>query len=67
MAETNISVACIGLGRMGAGIAHNIQRADLRLIVYNRTQEKTEPFSTSGAALARTPREAAQVADVVVT
>ena len=67
MAEINISVACIGLGRMGAGIAHNVQRAGLRLIVYNRTQEKTEPFVNSGAALARTPREAAQEADVVVT
>jgi 3-hydroxyisobutyrate dehydrogenase-like beta-hydroxyacid dehydrogenase len=67
MADTNISVACIGLGRMGAGIAHNIQRAGLRLIVYNRTHEKTEPFIACGAALARTPREAAQEADVVVT
>lgn len=67
MAETNISVACIGLGRMGAGIARNVQNAGFRLIVYNRTQEKAEPFITSGAALARTPREAAQAADVVVT
>ena len=67
MADTDISVACIGLGRMGAGIAHNIQRAGFRLIVYNRTHQKTEPFIASGAALARTPREAAQEADVVVT
>ncbi len=67
MAETNISVACIGLGRLGAGIAHNVQRAGFRLIVYNRTQEKAEPLITSGAALARTPREAAHAADVVVT
>ena len=67
MADTNISVACIGLGRMGAGIAHNIQRAGFRLIVYNRTHEKVEPFLTSGATFARTPKEAAQAADVVVT
>jgi len=67
MAETSISVACIGLGRMGAGIAHNVQRAGFRLIVYNRTQEKAEPLITSGAALARTLREAAHAADVVVT
>lgn len=67
MSDTNISVACIGLGQMGAGIAHNIQRAGFRLIVYNRTHEKMEPFIACGAALARTPREAAEVADIVVT
>src|SRR5436309_14670137 len=67
MAETNISVACIGLGRLGAGIAHNVQRARFRLIAYNRTQEKAEPLITSGAALARTPRDAAHAAAVVVT
>ena len=67
MAEINISVACIGLGRMGAGIAHNIQRAGFRLIVYNRTREKMEPFINSGAAFSRTPKEAAQAADVVIT
>jgi len=67
MSDTNISVACIGLGHMGAGIAHNIQRAGFRLIVYNRTHEKMEPFIACGAALARTPREAAQAADIVVT
>lgn len=67
MSETNISVACIGLGRMGAGMAHNVQRAGFRLIVHNRTREKTQPFVASGAAFAGTPREAAQAADVVVT
>lgn len=67
MPETNISAACIGLGRMGAGIARNIQRAGCRLIVYNRNQEKTKSFLASGAALAPTSRDAAQSADVVVT
>ena len=67
MAETNLSVACIGLGRMGAGIAHNILRAGFRLSVHNRTREKTEPFVASGSAFARTPREAAQAADIIVT
>jgi 3-hydroxyisobutyrate dehydrogenase-like beta-hydroxyacid dehydrogenase len=62
-----LSVACIGLGRMGSGIAGNIQKKGFPLTVYNRTVEKTKPFVSAGAAAARTAREAAAAADVVVT
>lgn len=61
------TVACIGLGRMGAGIARNIQSKGARLTVYNRTPEKTAPFVAAGATAAKTPREAAAAADFVVT
>src|SRR5215813_15544189 len=61
------TIAHIGLGRMGAGIAKNIQAADCRFIVYNRSTEKMQPFVAKGAKAARTPREAASVADIVVT
>ena len=44
-----LSVACIGLGRMGSGIAANIQKAGFPLMVYNRTAEKTKPFVDAGA------------------
>ena len=67
MATNSLSVACIGLGRMGSGIAHNIQKAGFRFTVYNRTAEKTKPFVAGGAMAARTPREAAAAADIVVT
>ena len=63
----NLSVACIGLGRMGSGIAHNIQNAGFRLTVYNRTAEKMKPLVEAGATGASTPREAAAAADIVVT
>ena len=33
----NQSVACVGLGRMGSGIARNIQNAGFPLTVFNRT------------------------------
>ena len=36
----SLSVACIGLGRTGSGIARNIQNAGFPLTVYNRTVEK---------------------------
>ncbi|HVB58425.1 MAG TPA: NAD(P)-dependent oxidoreductase [Candidatus Acidoferrales bacterium] len=67
MTLKSLSVACIGLGRMGAGLARNIQSAGFPLTVYNRTIEKTKPFVASGATLAKSPREAASAADVVVT
>ena len=63
----NLSVACIGLGRMGSGIARNIQNAGFRLTVFNRTTEKMKPLVEAGATAARTPREAAAAADIVVT
>jgi 3-hydroxyisobutyrate dehydrogenase-like beta-hydroxyacid dehydrogenase len=62
-----LSVACAGLGRMGTGIARNIQAAGFQLTVYNRTPEKTKPFVASGATAVNSPREAAAAADVLVT
>lgn len=62
-----VSVACIGLGRMGTGIAANIQKAGFPLVVYNRSAEKTKPFVNAGAKAAGSPREAAATADIVLT
>lgn len=62
-----LAVACLGLGKIGAGIAQSVQRAGHRLIVFNRTAEKTRSFAASGATVARTPREAAAQADIVLT
>ena len=61
------SVGFIGLGRMGSGIARNIQKAGFGLVVYNRTPEKTRPFEVSGVTAVQTPRQAAAGADFVVT
>ena len=60
-------VACIGLGRMGAGIARNIQKGGFRLVVYSRTAAKAEPLVQAGARRAGSAREAVAGADVVVT
>lgn len=67
MSATKLSVACVGLGRIGSGIAQSIQRAGHRLIVYNRTPAKMQAFAASGAILAASPREAAAQADIVLT
>lgn len=67
MSFEDITIACIGLGRMGAGIARNVQASGCRFVVYNRTPEKMQPLVAAGATAARTAREAAQGADFVIT
>ncbi len=67
MSFDHLTIACIGLGRMGAGIARNIQASGCRLLVYNRTPGKMDPFVAAGALPARTAREAAAAADFAVT
>jgi 3-hydroxyisobutyrate dehydrogenase-like beta-hydroxyacid dehydrogenase len=64
---TDLTIACIGLGRMGAGIARSIQAAGCHMAVYNRTPDKIQPFVAAGALPARTPREASSAADIVIT
>lgn len=60
-------VAIIGVGNMGGGIARNILRAGFDLTVYNRTESKTIPFTEAGATAAKSPKEAASGADIVIT
>ncbi len=67
MSLNDLSMACIGLGRMGVGIAQNVQASGCRFIVYNRTSEKMQPFVAAGAKSARSPQEAASSADIVIT
>jgi 3-hydroxyisobutyrate dehydrogenase-like beta-hydroxyacid dehydrogenase len=67
MSNQETTVACIGLGRMGAGVASSIQRAGFTLRVYNRTAAKMQPFADQGAKAAASPKEAATGADFVVT
>jgi 3-hydroxyisobutyrate dehydrogenase-like beta-hydroxyacid dehydrogenase len=45
----------------------NIQAAGCHFVVYNRSTEKMQAFVAAGAKAARTPREAASEADIVVT
>ena len=60
-----VSVALLGLGTMGSGMAHNLLKAGFPLAVYNRTRAKAEPFAAQGAGVASTPAEAASGAQVI--
>jgi len=60
-------IALLGIGTMGNGMAGNLLRAELPLVVYNRTKEKAEHLAGKGAQIADTPAAAAKDADVVIS
>lgn len=62
-----MKIAFIGLGNIGAAVANCILKGGFDLTVWNRSPEKAAPLVAGGARLAKTPREAAQDADIVVT
>jgi 3-hydroxyisobutyrate dehydrogenase len=61
-------IAFIGLGIMGAPMARNLVEAGFDLAVFTRTSEKAERFASEhGSRAARTPAEAAEGAEALVT
>jgi 3-hydroxyisobutyrate dehydrogenase len=61
------TVALLGTGTMGAGMARNIAGAGLPLRVWNRTRAKAEPLAEVGATVADSAADAVRGADVVIT
>ena len=61
------SVAILGLGIMGSGMAMRLLSANFTLAVYNRSREKAQPLEAAGAFLAATPREAAARAQIIIS
>ncbi len=66
-ASSGPTVALLGTGIMGAGMATNIATAGLPLTVWNRDRSKAEPLAAAGARIAGSPADAVRAADVVVT
>ena len=62
-----MKVGFVGLGTMGAPMAHNLLRAGFDVTVHNRTRDREIPLEEAGATRAATPADAARDADVVVT
>jgi len=62
-----MKVAFIGMGTMGVGMALNILKAGHEVTVHNRTREKEEPVVKQGAGRAKSPEEAAQGAEIIIT
>jgi 3-hydroxyisobutyrate dehydrogenase-like beta-hydroxyacid dehydrogenase len=60
-------IGFLGLGKMGAPMAHRLIEAGHELAVWNRTEGRTEPLAREGAIVAGTPAEAELGADAVIT
>ncbi|MEL7088080.1 MAG: NAD(P)-dependent oxidoreductase [Planctomycetota bacterium] len=58
-------IAWIGLGAMGVRMAGRLLDVGHTLTVFNRDPQRSQPFAERGAAVAKSPRAAAQDADVV--
>jgi 3-hydroxyisobutyrate dehydrogenase len=61
------SIALLGTGAMGTGMARNLARAGFDLHVWNRTAAKAADLAAVGAAVAASPADAVRGADVVIT
>lgn len=61
-----ISVAVLGLGTMGSGMAANLLGAGFPLSVYNRARSKAEALISKGARIADSPADAAKEANVII-
>jgi len=62
-----VKLGLAGIGRMGAAMAQRLLGVGHELTVWNRTPEKCAPLAALGAKVARTPRELAGAADLVLT
>lgn len=61
------TVAVLGTGIMGCGMARSMLRAGLPVRAWNRTRAKAAPLAADGATVTDTAEEAVRGADVVLT
>ncbi|MFG2717746.1 NAD(P)-dependent oxidoreductase [Streptomyces sp. NPDC048416] len=66
-ASNTPTVAVLGTGIMGSGMARSLLRAGLSVRVWNRTPDKAEALVKDGAAVHADPAGAVRGADVVLT
>jgi 3-hydroxyisobutyrate dehydrogenase-like beta-hydroxyacid dehydrogenase len=62
-----VTVAVVGLGKMGEAIAERVLGGGFPLVVSNRTRERADPLAARGATVLDSAAEALQAADVCVT
>jgi 3-hydroxyisobutyrate dehydrogenase-like beta-hydroxyacid dehydrogenase len=61
------TIAFIGVGLMGRGMARNLIRKGYVVRIYNRTRSKAEEVAQLGGEVAVSPAEAVREAEVIVT
>lgn len=62
-----MKIGFIGLGMMGAGMASNLQKAGLDLVVHDLTRQAASRHLNAGAIWADSPRAVAEVCNAVFT
>jgi 3-hydroxyisobutyrate dehydrogenase len=67
VAPTDETVAVIGIGTMGHGIAASAMRAGIPVIVWNRTAPPTRDLADLGAEVADSPADAVRRAGIAIT
>jgi len=61
------TVAVLGTGKMGAGMARQLLGHGFEVRVWNRSRDRAAPLGEAGATVATDPAEAVRGADVVLT
>jgi 3-hydroxyisobutyrate dehydrogenase len=61
------TVAFLGLGVMGSGMAARLIDAGFPVVAWNRTASRADPLQRKGAKVAASPSEAAADADVIIS
>jgi 3-hydroxyisobutyrate dehydrogenase len=62
-----MNVGIAGLGKMGAAIAQRLLAQGHKVVVWNRTADRTKPLVAAGATAAATPADVAKASDAIVT
>jgi len=60
-------IGFIGLGTMGASFASNLQKAGYDLVVHDVSRQVAQAHLNAGATWAASPRELAEVSDIILT
>ena len=66
MTSTKKTIGVAGLGIMGMAMALNIRKAGYDVVVTNRSEKKRQQALEAGLRVVVTPRELAEVADVII-
>jgi 3-hydroxyisobutyrate dehydrogenase len=64
---TKPTIALFGTGLMGAPLAERLLDAGYKVVVWNRSSEKTAALAKKGALVAQSPAQAVQSAEVLIT
>ncbi|MGI0027724.1 MAG: NAD(P)-dependent oxidoreductase [Nitrosopumilaceae archaeon] len=62
-----MKIGIIGTGFLGKSVAKRLLDTGHKVIVYNRTKDKTESLKNLGAIVANTPKDLAQDCDLIIT